>query len=168
VVFVMRDPLVSTVSRLRIVRELNGVDTFPPAESGWPALAEQVALCRQTAVPYVIVDSTDLRRDPGGMARALLARLGLPDESGLHRWAPRPGLRLAAPGVGELMGDLRATDDPFYRRVLGSAGIQPAEHVDREVARAAVTRAGLAAEVERWQVTYHRLRADPGRLAPEH
>ena len=167
VVFVLRDPRLSTVSRLHIVDELSGARTFPPDESGWPALAEQVRLCRKHAIPYALVDSTDLRTDPAGIAGGLLAALGLPAEAGLGAWQPRPDLDLCAPEVRELMGERRRADDPFYRRVLGSAGIEPPDAVDWAAAEALIDSAGLAGQVAGWRADYAELRADPALVRPE-
>lgn len=123
-VFVMSDPQLSTTSRLGIVRELSGSTTFRPFESGWQSLCEQLARCRRQGIPYVLVDSDDLRADPAGMTPALVAAIGLPPKPGLETWSPRPGLQLCSPEVGALMSDARRADDPFYRKVLGSPGIQ--------------------------------------------
>ncbi|TDB87234.1 hypothetical protein E1264_15365 [Actinomadura sp. KC216] len=163
-IFVMSDPRLSTTSRLRIVRELSGAPTFPPFESGWPSLAEQVARCRERGVPYVLIDSDDLRDDPAGMTAALVAAIGLPPQAGLETWSARPGLQLVSPEVGALMSDVRRADDPFYRKVLGSTGIQPRARVDWDREEALISAAGLAGEVETWLGIYGELRADPGRV----
>ncbi|WP_242547512.1 lysine N(6)-hydroxylase/L-ornithine N(5)-oxygenase family protein [Amycolatopsis sp. MtRt-6] len=163
-IFVMSDPRLSTTSRLRIVRELSEASTFPPFESGWPSLAEQVARCRERGIPYVLLDSDDLRADPAGLTAALMAAVGLPEQAGLESWSPRPGLQLCSPEVGALMSDVRRADDPFYRKVLGSTGIQPRAHVDWDREEALISAAGLAGAVETWLGSYRELQADPGRL----
>ncbi|TLP50887.1 hypothetical protein [Microbispora triticiradicis] len=163
-IFVMSDPRLSTTSRLRIVRELSEASTFPPFESGWPSLAGQVARCRELGIPYVLVESDDLRADPAGMTAALVAAVGLPSQAGLEKWSPRPGLQLCSPEVGALMSDSRRTDDPFYRKVLSSTGIQPRARVDWAREEALISAAGLAGDVETWLGLYRELRADPGRL----
>ncbi|WP_305787977.1 hypothetical protein [Symbioplanes lichenis] len=168
-IFVMSDPRLSTTSRLRIVRELTQASTFPPFESGWPSLAAQVARCRERDLPYVLIDSEDLRADPAGMAAALVAALGLPSRAGLEEWSPRPGLQLVAPEVGALMGSSRRTDDPFYRKVLSSTGVQPRARVDWDREEAMIAAAGLSDEVEAWRDIHRALRADPHRLGvPAH
>lgn len=165
-VFVMCDPRLSTTSRLRIVRELSGADTFPPFQSGWQSLHEQLELCRQRDIPYALVDSDDLRADPAGVTAALMAAIGLPSAvAGLEAWSPRPGLRLCSPEVGALMSDVRRKDDPFYRKVLGSTGIQPRDAVDWERENAMVSAAGLSDDVEKWLQRYEEMRADPALIA---
>ncbi|MFJ8888597.1 hypothetical protein ACIRJR_35060 [Streptomyces sp. NPDC102402] len=160
-VFVICDPRLSTTSRLRIVRQLNGAETFPVFESGWQSLREQMEQCRSRGVPYVLVDSDDLRADPAGLTAALMAALGLPPVVGLESWAPRPGLQLVSPEVGALMSDVRKGDDPFYRKVLGSSGIQPRAEVRWEREEEIIAAAGLAGDVAKWRYWYEEMRADP-------
>jgi hypothetical protein len=167
VIFVMSDPRLSTTSRLRIVRELSGASTFPPFESGWPSLAGQLERCRQRGLPYVLVDSGDLRADPVGMTAALVAAVGLPPQAGLENWSPRPDLQLCSPEVGALMSDARRADDPFYRVVLGSTGVQPRASVDWAREDALISAAGLADEVETWLGLYQKMRAGPGLLGAD-
>ncbi|WP_433399663.1 hypothetical protein [Streptomyces sp. CA-146814] len=164
-VFVICDPRLSTTSRLRIVRQLNGAETFPAFESGWQSLREQLELCRARDIPYVLVDSDDLRTDPAGVTAALLAAVGLPPVDGLENWSPRPGLQLVSPEVGALMSDARKGDDPFYRKVLGSSGIQPRSEVRWEQEEAAIAAAGLADDVTKWRYWYEEMREDPALIA---
>lgn len=164
-IFVMCDPRLSTTSRLRIVRELYGKGTFPAFESGWQSLHEQLEFCRQRDISYVLVDSDDLRADAAGVTAALMAAIGLPSAAGLDAWLPRPGLQLCSPEVGALMSEVRRTDDPFYRKVLGSTGIQPRACVDWERENALISAAGLSDEVEKWLHRYRELRADPALIS---
>ncbi|MER6447505.1 hypothetical protein [Streptomyces venezuelae] len=164
-VFVICDPRLSTTSRLRIVRQLNGAQTFPPFESGWQSLRMQLELCRARDIPYVLLDSDDLRADPAGVTAALMAAVGLPTVGGLESWAPRPDLKLVSPEVGALMSDARKEDDPFYRKVLGSSGIQPRGEVSWEREEATIAAAGLADDVAQWRHWYEEMRADPALIA---
>lgn len=160
-IFVVCDPRLSTTSRLRIVRELTGAETFPPFESGWQSLHDQLEFCRRRDIPYALVDSDDLRADPAGVTAALMTAVGLPPVAGLEEWSPRPGLQLCSPEVGALMSDVRRADDPFYRKVLGSRGIQPRDEVDWEREDAVIAAAGLTDDVEKWLHRYEEMRADP-------
>jgi hypothetical protein len=164
-IFVICDPRLSTTSRLRIVRELFGKEAFPPFESGWQSLHEQLEFCRQRDIAYVLVDSGDLRADPAGGAAALTAAIGLPSTAGLETWLPRPGLQLCPPEVGALMSETRRTDDPFYRKVLASTGIQPRGYVDWERESALISAAGLSDDVEGWLHRYEEMRTDPALIA---
>jgi hypothetical protein len=169
-VFVMGDPRLSTTSRLRIVRELTGAETFPPFQSGWQSLHEQLERCRQRGIPYALVDSGDLRADPAGVTAALTAAVGLPPTPGLETWtwSPRPGLQLCSPEVGALMSDVRRREDPFYRKILGSNGVQPLGEVDWEREDTTIAAAGLAADVREWLRYYAEMRADPALVTGTH
>jgi L-ornithine N5-monooxygenase len=167
-VFVMRPPRPATVSRLHIVRELSGSSTFPPFESGWESLREQIARCRKQAIDYVLVDSDDLRQAPAQTARRLCASLGLPLEPGLTDWSPRQDLKLCAPGIGALMSPIRERDDPFYRRVLGSDGVQPMDDRDDAADLELIRAAGLLAELAEWTGIYQELRDDKNLLKVGH
>ncbi len=165
VLFVIRDPILATTSRLRVVQELYGRNTFEPWESGWDALTRQVELCLREGIPYVVLDSNDLRSEPAVVASALLDALGLPQVPGLNRWRARPGLQLCTPEVGALMSDKRTSDDPFYRRVLASVGVQPPDTPDEQSQRQLIAAAGLINHVARWNDVYSLLRQQ--RLRPE-
>lgn len=164
VVFVMSDPRLSTTSRLRIVGDLYGTTTFPPFESGWQSLREHIDVCSSRGVPYVLVDSDDLRADPVGMTATLIGAVGLRSVSDLATWEARPGLQLCAPEVGALMSEARRADDPFYRRVLASTGVEPRDAVDWDRETALISSAGLSREVDGWLAMYEDLRADRGLL----
>ncbi|MDS0139285.1 MULTISPECIES: hypothetical protein [unclassified Amycolatopsis] len=164
IVFVLRDPRKSTVSRLRIVRELYDGDRFPAFESGWPSLATQVTWCRRNDVRYVLIDSDDLRAAPAGTSAALLSALGLAESGPVHVWEPRPGLQLVSPEVGTLMSAARTADDPFYRRVLASRGIEPPDHPEPEVEDVLIEKAGMADDVAAWAKLHASLRQDPNLL----
>ena len=76
------------------------------------------------------------------------------------RWEPRPDLQLCAPEVGALMGEARTTDDPFYRRVLASTGIEPPDAIDWEREERRIAQAGLTRHVARWMEIHRRLQRD--------
>jgi hypothetical protein len=164
VVFAIRNPVLCAASRLRVVRELSGERTFPPFESGWQSLAEQVSACRSHGTPYVLLDSDDLRTAPDDMAAALFKAVGLTKPPDACSWQPRPGLHLCAPEVGSLMGSIRATDDPFFRRVLSSNGIQPPDFTDLFEEHALIETAGLEKHVAEWSQLHNQLRKDPNFL----
>lgn len=166
VLFVVRDPRLSTTSRLRIVKELSNADTFAPIESGWPSLDEQVQWLRAEAIPYVIVDSERLRAAPGPALAGLATRLGLSPWADDPSWTPRPGLSLCTPEVGALMGEGRTADDPFYRRVLSSTGVEPPDAVDWDREEHRIAQAGLTRPVAEWMAIHERLLDDPNLVGP--
>ena len=77
VIFVIRDPRLAATSRLRIIKELRGAESFPAFEGGWMSLSEQVKACREASIPFTIVDSDTVRADPLRVAALLEVRLGL-------------------------------------------------------------------------------------------
>jgi len=121
IVFLIRDPRLTIASRMKVLRRAGRPEVFPTRESGWEDLARQLAYVRREGIRHVVVDSSDLRREPERVVPRLLATLGLPFTPELLRWESS-----AATGLSAVSG----ADDPFYRRVLGSTGIEaPAEAV---------------------------------------
>lgn len=116
IVFVIRDPRLSIASRMKVLRRSGRPEVFPLRESGWDDLPRQLEHVRQQGLPYIVVDSGDLRRDPEGVVPELLARLGLAYSPELLRWESS-----AATGLSVVSG----REDPFYQRVLGSRGLEP-------------------------------------------
>jgi Sulfotransferase domain len=111
VIFLIRDPRLSVLSRMRR-RELDGnIASFPTREAGWRDLIAAIALFRAAGTPYVIVDISDIRRKPNVALRALCHRLGLPWDPAMLRWKSLTGLRL---------GNIGGRQDAWYARVLSS------------------------------------------------
>lgn len=121
VIFLIRDPRLSVLSRMRR-RELDGdIASFPAGEAGWRDLIAAIALFRAAGTPYVIVDISDIRRKPNVALRALCHRLDLPWDPAMLRWESLTGLRL---------GNIGGRQDAWYGRVLSStAWEQPDERL---------------------------------------
>ncbi|MGN6189803.1 MAG: hypothetical protein ACTHOE_12980 [Conexibacter sp.] len=120
-VFLIRDPRLTVASRMKVLRRAGRPEVFPLRESGWEDLARQLAYARREGIPHVVVDSSDLRRAPDSVAPALLETLGLSFTPDLLRWEAS-----SATGLSVVSG----AEDPFYRRVLDSQGIEaPAERI---------------------------------------
>lgn len=115
IVFLIRDPRLTIASRMKVLRASGRPEVFPLRESGWEDLARQLAHVRDAGIPHVVVDSSDLRRAPETVVPPLLATLGLEFTPELLRWGAS-----AATGLSAVSG----ADDPFYRRVLDSQGIE--------------------------------------------
>ena len=164
ILFVMSDPRLSTTSRLRIVKELSNAETFPAFESGWASLYTHIQTCRTMSLPYLLLDSRDLRAQPATVTNMLIERLNLKAETDLYSWSPRSSLQLCTPDVGSLMGEGRTSDDPFYRRVLSSSGILPQDEIDWEANQASIEAADLAQSVSKWMEFYADLLNDPARI----
>lgn len=125
IVFLIRDPRLTIASRMKVLRASGRPEAFPLRESGWEDLARQLAYVREAEIPYVVVDSSDLRRAPDAVAPSLLARLGLTFTPDLLTWRSS-----AATGLSAVSG----ADDPFYQRVLDSQGIEPPSETVPQIA----------------------------------
>jgi sulfotransferase family protein len=121
IVFLIRDPRLSIASRMRVLTRAGRPQVFPLRESGWDDLEQQLAHVRDQGIPYLIVDSSDLRAAPEDVIPRVLSALGLSFSPALLTWESSP-----AKGLSVVSGD----GDPFYQRVLESQGIEaPAERI---------------------------------------
>ncbi len=121
IVFLIRDPRLTIASRMKVLRRSGRPEVFPLRESGWEDLARQLGHVRREGIPHAIVDSGDLRAEPERVVPGLLERLGLAYSPELLSWESS-----AATGLSSVSG----AEDPFYRRVLDSRGLEaPAETV---------------------------------------
>lgn len=153
-VFLIRDPRLCVASRMKVLRRSGRPEVFPLRESGWEDLAWQLAYVRGEGIAHVVVDSSDLRRAPERLAPALLEALGLAFTPDLLRWKSS-----AATGLSAVSG----AEDPFYRRVLDSQGIEPpAERIPDLAEFPEPLRAHVAACVAQ----YEELRASQSECRP--
>jgi len=120
VVVTVRDPRLAIASRMR-QRAAAGQDPgFPPVESGWGDLVAGLAAARARRIPYVLVEVTRLRAQPGLVLPALCERLGLQFTPDMTSW----------PSLGDLsLGNLEEQRH-WYSRVLRSTGF---ERPDEEI-----------------------------------
>jgi hypothetical protein len=116
VMFLLRDPRLAVWSRMRMLGGGSRAVPFPPAETGWTELREQVRHCRRSGVDYMLLDASDLRRAPDAVARPLFEWLGLDYSPALRSWDP---VDVAG------LGNLGAAQRHWYRRILESSGIEP-------------------------------------------
>jgi hypothetical protein len=116
VVFLIRDPRLCVASRMKVLEASGRPQAFPLRESGWDDLARQLEHVRREGIEHAIVDSGDLRADPAAVVPPLLARLGLAYAPELLSWGASE-----ATGLSSVSG----ADDPFYRQVLESRGLEP-------------------------------------------
>ncbi len=116
VVFLLRDPLLAVHSRYRKKQEANTQGTYPGVEMGLVRLSEQIAYCREHGIPYLVLDSADMRREPVKVLRQVFERLDLPFSSALLDWRSLPDFDI---------DNLDGRHSHLYTRVLQSTGIQP-------------------------------------------
>jgi len=119
-VFLIRDPRLNIASRMKMKRVAGDSPFFPLVETGWALMVQQIAYCRQHAIPYLIVDSTDFRNTPVGVFRQVLTHFGLDFTSMMLEWHPHHEVDL---------DNLAGAHNHLYRRVLTSTGLQPAKEV---------------------------------------
>lgn len=145
IVFLVRSPLLTIESRVRLVLTdvMNAPDTapedreiiaaaidrrryadldrlvteevFPTYRTGWEDLGVQLRFCREQGIDHLVVETSDFRQDPQGMLEALCPRLGLEYEPQMLSWEP---------GAAELPGALKR-HQAWYQRVTNSTGIEP-------------------------------------------
>jgi hypothetical protein len=121
IVFLIRDPRLSIASRMAVLRRAGRPEVFPLRESGWEDLERQLDHCRAEGIEHLVVDSGRLRAVPSRVAPGVLERLGLDYAPELLTWTPSE-----ATGLSVVSG----ADDPFYRHVLASGGLEaPLEEV---------------------------------------
>jgi Sulfotransferase domain len=151
VVFLVRDPRLAVWSRMRMLGGGSWPVAFPPEETGWDELREQVRHCRRGRIAYALLDATDMRRHPDAVIGRLFARLGLRYSPALRSWRA-----VEVDGLGAL-GD---TQRHWYSRILRSSGIEPPAEPVPELDRFPDDY-GLRAHVERALELYAELRRDP-------
>jgi Sulfotransferase domain len=156
VVFLLRDPRLAIWSRMRMLGGGSEPVPFPPAETGWTALQEQVRHCRLNRIDYVLLDASDMRRAPDTVLGALFARLGFAFSPALLSWPAVDVNRLG--GLGDAQRH-------WYRRILESSGIEPPVEPIPPLERFPEEH-GLRAHVEWALDVYEELRRDPCFLAP--
>ncbi len=116
VIFLLRDPLIAVHSRYRKKLEANTEAIFPGVEMGFVLLKEQIAYCKEQDIPYLLVDSADIRRAPAQTLSQVFERLDLPFSPALLEWRSLPDFDV---------DNLDGRHSHLYTRVLQSTGIQP-------------------------------------------
>ncbi len=116
VVFLLRDPLIAVHSRYRKKREVNAEGIYPGVEMGFVLVSEQIAYCKEHGIPYLVVDSADMRREPAKTLGRVFERLDLAFSSALLEWRSLPDFDV---------DNLDGRHSHLYTRVLRSTGIQP-------------------------------------------
>jgi Sulfotransferase domain len=155
VVFLLRDPRLAIWSRMLMLGGGSEPVPFPPAESGWTALREQVRHCRLNRIDHVLLDTSDMRRTPHPVLRALFRRLGFEYSPALLSWRAVDVHRLG--GLGDAQRH-------WYRRILESSGIEPPVEPIPPLERFPEQH-GLREHVEWALGAYEELRRDPCFLA---
>ena len=123
-IFVIRDPRLSIASRMRKRMEGGEDYIFPLEESGWNDLDYQIAHCKESNIPYLIVDSADFRTYPRIIFNKVFKKIGLSFSESMLRWQEKQDIEL---------GNLEGAQNHWYKRVLQSTGIEPTNEPVPEV-----------------------------------
>lgn len=146
-VFLLRDPCQNIASRIEKKEMVGDSPIFPLIETGWELVAKQVDMARDADVPFMVVDTNEMRNNPARVLSQVFGRLGLPFSEDMTAWRSLPDVDL---------DNLGGRHSHLYRRVLESTGLQPAlEPVPGVDSFPAEN--GLRAHVERCLEIYERL-----------
>jgi hypothetical protein len=152
--FLIRDPRLSIASRMLRKKE-GGMDpVFPPEESGWAALLEQIQQCQEESRPFAIVDASDFRNRPLEIFPRVFAEEGLPFDERMLSWKPCHNLDL---------DNIDGRHSHWYRRVLASGTILPATEPVPDIS-AFPTEKGFRDHVRRCLEIYGHLSGLPERI----
>ena len=126
IIFLIRDPRLSLMSRIKRLSAGGESILFPHRETGWQDLQSQVQCCEQREYPHIIVDSTAFRNDPKTVLPRVLASVGLPYGEHLLSWRNLKDIPL---------GGRWEARSHWYSRVMSSPGILPATETIPEMDR---------------------------------
>ena len=155
--FLIRDPRLSIASRMLRKQEGAMSPVFPPEESGWEALLEQVQHCQQERRPFAIVDARDFRNRPLDVFPKVFAEVRLPFDERMLSWKPCRDLDL---------DNIDGRHSHWYRRVLGSSTILPATEPVPDISTFPTER-GFRDHVGRCLNIYAHLSALPERIGSD-
>jgi len=157
IVFLLRNPMLSVHSRYRKKLEAGQKPVFPVAEMGFELVSNQIAYCRDQGIPFLIVDSEDIRNKPNQVLSQVFERLDLSWSSSFTKWKALPHIDL---------DNLDGRHTHLYTRVLQSTGIQPNNAPPRTLEDFPVDN-GFRDHVAYSMNIYETLRADPARIKME-
>ena len=154
IVFLLRDPRLNITSRINRKIQGGASPIFPLVETGWKLIEHQVAHCRESGTPYVLVDSTDFRNAPADVFDRLFTSLDLPFDPEMLVWNSAEHIDI---------DNLGGEHQHLYRKALRSTGIRPATE-PLPTLDSFTEDNGLRDHVGRCLERYARLRDDPMRI----
>lgn len=116
IIFLIRDPRLNILSRIKKKVEVGDTPLFPLSETGWELLESQITFCQVAAIPYLIVDSTDFRNHPHAVLKELFTRLHLSFSKELLLWQPQSTIDI---------DNLDGKHSHLYKKVLQSDSLIP-------------------------------------------
>jgi hypothetical protein len=124
VIFLIRDPRLSIHSRSRLLKKAGLSSHFPLVETGWSHLENDISMCIEQHIPYVIVRSVDLRNHPAACICSLFERLGISSTQPVLNWR----------SLNEIvLGGISDQQRNWYQRVLSSTCVEPEESISPEI-----------------------------------
>jgi hypothetical protein len=115
IIFLIRDPRLSILSRMKKLIESKEKPVFSLLESGWNCLNYQIEQCKKNNIPYLIVDSKSFRNYPEIVFKKLFDKIEMDFSSTMLHWKPAENL---------ILGNLGNEQKHWYRRILESTSIQ--------------------------------------------
>lgn len=116
VIFLIRDPRLCILSRIKKLQEGGRNPSFPFVESGWFDLNYQINYCKKLNIPYLIVDSKYFRSYPQTIFKKVFTNLELAFSAEMLSWKETGSIKL---------GNLGDEQKHWYRELLESTGIKP-------------------------------------------
>jgi hypothetical protein len=124
VIFLIRDPRLSILSRMQRRKEGGQTAIFPLTESGWHDLQSQILFCKENSIPYCIIDSKNFRNQPEKIFKSVLSRLKLPFSQEIFSWKPM------SPSV---LGTISDEQSHWYEHIQKSITIEPEKEMIPEI-----------------------------------
>lgn len=125
IVFLIRDPRLTISSRREVRRKQGRSVDFPLAETGWDSLLRQIDVCAQHDIDNIVVETSDLRRNPEHLLPEICSRLNLAFTPEHLKWQPQPDFALS--------NHRTSGPDHFFTRVLNSRGLEPPTETPQDV-----------------------------------
>ncbi len=117
VIFLIRDPRLNILSRIDKKIEVGTSPFFPLIETGWELVNNQINYCKQSNVPYIIVDSSDFRNHSQNIFNQVFNKLELNFSEEFLTW---PNCHTVE------IDNLDGAHTHLYKKVLSSTAIKPA------------------------------------------
>lgn len=155
IIFLIRDPRLNISSRITKKLEAGQNPNFPLVETGWELIMEQVKICQDQSIPFLIIDSSEFRSCPDDVFAQIFDQIGLPFSPEMLLWRTSPEVDL---------DNLGGHHSHLYKRVLESTGIEPATEQIPQMDEIP-ERNGFREHVKRCMTIYNKLRIEADKNA---
>lgn len=124
IIFLIRDPRLSILSRVKMLKQGRNDSDFPITEAGWIDLNYQINHCQESNVPFLIVDSQDFRGYPEIVFQEVFHKLEIPFSKSMLSWKDAGNINL---------GNLGDAQKHWYYKALSSINMKPENDITLEV-----------------------------------